>query len=122
MQAEDLSEVQGLLHAGVITVPCLIAIKHCLATTNTPIESRMGKKQGIMVLTSKYIETFDPRPDRSAVQVLFTLSPACIQRTVSPSLAEQSGQAWSLMELHDIGYYCLLPWTTFLPTIGSMFG
>lgn len=73
MQAEDLSEVHALLHAGVITVPCLIAIKHCLATTNTPIESRMGKKQGIMVLTSKYIETFDPRPDRSAVQVLYPL-------------------------------------------------
>jgi hypothetical protein len=58
------------LNAGAITVPCLIAIRSALATTNTPIESRMGKKQGVMVLTSKYIETFDPRPDRSAVQVL----------------------------------------------------
>lgn len=68
--AEDLSELHALINAGVITVPCLIAIRSALASTNTPIESRMGKKQGIMVLTSKYIETFDPRPDRSAVQVL----------------------------------------------------
>lgn len=66
--AEDLGELQALLHAGVITLPCLIAIKHALATSATPIESRLGKKQGVMVLTSKYIETFDPRPDRSAVQ------------------------------------------------------
>jgi hypothetical protein len=75
--AEDLGELHALLQAGVITVPCLIAIRSALATTNTPIESRMGKKQGIMVLTSKYIETFDPRPDRGAVQVRLSLLSGC---------------------------------------------
>lgn len=68
MPAEDLGELHALLNAGIVTVPCLIAIRSALAATNSPIESRMGKKQGVMVLTSKYIETFDPRPDRSAVQ------------------------------------------------------
>eukprot|EP00892_Ulva_mutabilis_P010975 jgi/Ulvmu1/824/UM010_0198.1 len=65
VHANDLAELQALLAAGAVTLPCLVGIKHSLASTTKPFPSRLGKKPSVMAMTTKYIETFDPRPDRN---------------------------------------------------------
>lgn len=65
VHANDLAELQGLLASGAVALPCLVAIKHSLASTTQPIQSSLGKKPSVMVMTTKYVETFDPRPDRA---------------------------------------------------------